>query len=708
MSAPVINPRYEVLDSAAGPDTPPYLFAKARDREEGRVVTLQMLPAALLDSDPARVREFQVAVREARTLDHPGILRVFDQGIAEDSDDLYVVREPLRGITLQERIRRIAPFTLAVAVDIAQAVAEALVAAHREGIAHGDLRPCHVLLSPEGQIKTADFVYGALVAGGTDDLSRAAYLAPELAGGVSPAGDIYALGAMLYEMLTGVLPLAGTTRVTSPHDINPAIPPALDGLVRKALHLDVNLRYRSASSVLADLQAIQDALRTGKPLTWSPMTGKAGEKGGETKAEKRTPRASDIEATLVMPREESAAPAAETLAVAAQYLEEERHGMRVREPSSVLGRVTGIMFVLAVLAVIGLVWYFVKDFAQPPNDVSVPNLIGKTFDDAKRIAQQQRFTLVESPNSDYSDTMPENQIYQQNPLPGHMIKTEKEVTVYRSLGPRLLIVPALVGMTQDRANSALQQANLPLGNITQEYSESIPNGVVLRQSPDGSSKVARNTAVNFTVSKGKQPPDAPTDVAGSPNGPDKATLHWHSMPRAESYTILRSLDGDTTTIARGLPDTHFTDTNLTPNTTYSYTINAVNSAGESGPSESVLVTTDAKPDVQPVLPDNAIVTPPNTAGATPDSSGASPDASFSTDEAKTARLRQFTIDFRVPRRPRRSRHVQIEVQDTTGTNLVYDENHDPGELVSAPEQAFGNKITFRIFLDSKLVKQETL
>ena len=598
MSAPVINPRYEVLDSAAGPETPPYLFAKARDREEGRVVTLQVVPANLLDSDPARIREFQAAVREAHTLDHPGILRVFDQGIAEDSDDLYIVRESLRGITLQERIRRIAPFTLAVAVDIAQAVAEALAAAHREGIAHGDLRPCHVLLSPEGQIKTADFVYGAVVAGRTDDPARAAYLAPELPGGVSSAGDIFALGAMLYEMLTGVLPLAGATRVTSPHDINPSVPPALDGLVRKALHKDVNLRYRSASSLAADLQAIHDALRTGKSLAWSPLMGKSGDKGGEPKPEKRTPRSAAseaaLEATLIKPREEEAAPADETLAEAARDIEEERYGMRVREPSSILGRVTGIMFVLAALSVIGLVWYFVKDFAQPPNDVSVPNLIGKTFDDAKRIAEQQHFTLVESPNSDYSDTMAENQIYQQNPLPGHMIKAEKEVTVYQSLGPRLLTVPVLVGMTQDRANTALQQVNLPLGSITPEYSEKIPAGIVLRQSPEGSSKVARNTAVNFTVSKGRQPPDTPTDVAGSADGPDKAALHWHSVPRAESYTILRSLDGDTTTIARALPDTKFTDTNLKPNTTYSYTINAVNSAGESGPSESILVTTDAK------------------------------------------------------------------------------------------------------------------
>lgn len=716
MTVQVSDPRYEILENAAGPETPPYQFAKARDREAGRVVVLQMAPADVFGTDARARQRFQAAVRQAQTLDHPGILRVFEQGMAEGGD-LYVVREPLRGITLQERIRRIAPFTLAVAADIAQAVAEALVAAHRAGVAHGDLRPAHVLLSPEGQIKTADFAYGAVVAARADDSGRAAFLAPELAGGgASYAGDIYALGATLYEMLTGVPPLAGGTRVTSPRDVNPGVPPALDGLVRKALAPDPGARYPSASSLLADLQAIRDALRTGKSLAWSPLAERPAEKASEPKAQKRAPRPSAGDATLVAPRAEAIAPppgaqaiappSGGGLAVAASELDEERYPMREREPSSALGRLTAAMIVLAVLFMIGLSWYFVKDFAAVPNDIQVPNLIGKTFDDAKRVAEQQHFTLVESQDSAYSDTMPENQIYQQNPLPGRTIKAEKEVTVYRSLGPRLLTIPPLVGTTQDYASHALQQANLPLGNIAQEYSENIGAGIVIRQSPEAGSRVARNTAVNFTVSRGKQPPDSPTDVAGSPNGPDKADLHWHSAPRAESYAILRSLDGDTATIARGLTDTRFTDTNLKPNTTYSYTINAVNSAGASGPSESALVTTQPKPDAQPVLPPNVAVTAPDTTGTLPDNA-ASDSAAPPPDPPKTARLRQFAIEIFVPRHPRRTRHVQIEVQDITGTNLVYDENHEPGEEVKVPVQAFGHKGTFRIFLDGKLMEQRT-
>ncbi len=684
MSTLAVNPRYEILEATPGPDTPPYEFVKARDRDAGRVVALQIVPAAVFGAGAARREEFQAAVRKAQTLEHGSILQVFDQGVADGTEDLYVVREQMRGITLQERIRRIAPFTLAVSTDIAIAVTEALAAAHRAGIAHGDLRPGHVLLSPEGQIKTADFVYGARVAAESAGPGWAAYRAPELAEGEATfAGDIFALGAMLYEMLTGTLPLAGGTRLLSPREVVPAVPPALDGLVQKCLQADPAARYRTAGTLLADLQAIHTALRTGKPLTWSPLTDKS------AKADKE-PKRADAPAKR-QPRPPVAGP---------DGVFEGRPPKPPREPASLLAKLTTALFVLLVLGVIGLVWYATK-FLDVPNDVTVPNLIGKTFDDAKRTAAQQHFTLVESADSTYSDTMPEDQIYAQNPLAGRTIKADKEVTVYRSLGPRLLTIPPLVGTTQDYAAKALLSASLPPGRVTQEYSETVPAGNILSQSPQSGSKVARNTAVNFVVSKGRQPPGIPENVSGTASGPDKAVLDWHAAPRAESYTVTRSLDGDTTVVARALPSTHFTDTGLHPNTTYSYTVNAVNAAGTSDPSESALVTTEASPTTTAVLPPDSVVTVPGDGSVPPPDSGTA-------EPPQTARLRQFTIAFTVPRHPRRSRHVQIEVQDTTGTNLVYDENHDPGEDVSEPAQGFGNKITFRIFLDGRLVKQQVL
>ena len=708
MSTQVISTRYEILETAPGADVPPFVLSKARDREEGRVVGLQVLPAEALGGNAGRRSEFQAAVREAQRLDHAGILRVYDQGVSEGGGDLYVVREYVRGITLAERIRRVAPFTLAVAADIGVAIAEALAAAHREGVTHGELTPDHVQLSPEGQIKVADFAYGAVAAGpavGRRNVYRAPELSPDDTG--SFAGDVYALGAMLYEMLTGASPLVGGVRVSSPRAVNPGVPPALDGLTQKALHADPAVRYRSASALLADLQAVRDALRSGKSLAWSPLT------------EKRAPRPSAGEDTIVAPRPAEAAAAASVpsgaMATAAKELDEERYGMReravreyeTRETSAALGIALRVLFVIAVLGVIGLSWYATK-FLEVPNDVQVPNLVGKTFDDAKRIAQQQHFTLVESDKSDYSDTMPENQIYEQNPPSGRTIKADKEVTVFRSLGPRLLTVPPLVGTMQDAAAHALQlpDGTLPLGSVSQQYSESVPAGVVISQSPDPNSKVARNTAVNMVVSKGKQPPDTPGEVQATASGPDKVDLDWKAAPRAESYTILRSLDGDVKTIARALPDTHFTDTGLTPETTYSYTINSVNAAGSSAPSESALVTTQAVVAAPPVLPSTPLTPDAPTTPAPDVVPGNAPQ-----DIPSSAKLRQFTIEFKVPRRPRRTRHIQIEIQDTTGTNLVYDEYHEPGEAVSAPVQGIGHKVTFRIFMDGSngmsLVKQQT-
>jgi hypothetical protein len=690
----VINTRYEVIETEPPADGSAFVVSKARDVVEGRVVALQVLstsqPAGML---PA----LRAAISEAMRLDHPNITHVYDQGEVASTGDLYVASEYVRAITLQERIRRVAPFSLTVAADIAVSVAEALDYAHRTGVIHGDLRPQDVLLSPEGQIKVANFAYARILSG------VGATSKPPSVG-----DDLTSLGAMLYEMLTGVLPPPGSGMTPpSPRAANPGVPPALEGIVQKALHPDVALRYRSAGAMLLDLQAVRDALKTGRSLTWSPLS------------DKRSPRPSAAESTIIgAPAPEAglavaegargrrAPRAASALAGAAGEIEDERYEPAVRERGNPLGKILAGLFVLAVLGVIGLVWYG-SQFLAIPNDIQVPNLVGKTMDDARQMAVQQHFTLVEG-GSDFSTKWPEDQIYQQDPLPGRTIKAEKEVTVYRSLGPRLLKVPRLVGETKDRAQSDLQETGLPAGTVTNDYSETVQSGVVLSQSPDPESMVARNTAVNFVVSKGRQPPDPPSGVEATASDMNTVDLRWDATPRAESYTIYRSLNGDTTTLSKALVDTQFTDRGLKPDTSYSYTIDAVNASGASGASEAVIVTTPPKPVATPILPKTTqVVTPPDN-GPTPSLDGSTTVPATEPKTPPTAKMRQFTISFHVPRHPKRERLVQFEVQDVTGTNLVYSEKHQPGDEVNAPVQAFGNKITFRIFIDGSLLKQQTL
>lgn len=712
MPSQVINTRYEIIETEPPSTSSTFITSKARDNVEGRVVSLQVLPADKLTGGVAQRGALRAAAGEAMRLTHPNIARVFDFGESEDTGEPYIAGEYVRGMTLQERIRRVAPFKLAVAVDIAASVVEALDYAHRAGVVHGDLRPQDVLLSPEGQIKVANFAYG---------LAASFPSAPGVSTSVST--DIGAAGALLYEMLTGAAPPLAVDGQPPPsprsHQAGAGVPPALEGIVQKAMHPDSALRYRTATTLLLDLQAVRDALRTGRSLAWSPLS------------DRRAPRPASADTTIVAarPSEQSMAEAAlaedaraarpGVMTAAAEEMDDDRHRpARRRERNNPLGPLLGLVFFLLVIGAVAFAWYISK-FLTIPSDVQVPNLVGKTFDDAKRLSGQQHFHLVEG-GSDYSTKWPEDQIYQQDPVAGRTIKADRDVTVFRSLGPRLLRVPRLVGETKERALSDLAQASLPEGTVTEEYSEAVPRGVVIAQKPevvDAATPVmaARNTAVNLTVSEGKQPPEAPGNIDAEATSFDTVVLHWDKATRGDNYTVYRLLDGNPTVAARALPETTFTDKNLKPDTAYSYTVTAVNPAGASGPSAPALVTTPAKPVPPPVLPPNTRVqTPAVPVPAAPNQPAPTlgdttiTNPAPSAGPATAAKMRQFTIKFRVPRHSRHPRRVQFEVQDVTGTNLVYDEYHPGGDEISAPIQAFGNKITFRIFLDGTLIKAQTL
>ncbi len=243
---------------------------RGRDSVLGRTVAIKVL-APPLDSDPEFVARFRREARAAAGLNHPGVVAVFDTG--SDGDVHYIVMEHVEGHTLAEIIRRDAPIPPERAAEIGMAVCDALSAAHEEGLVHRDVKPANVMVTPSGAIKVMDF---GIARAATDTLTRtgrmlgtAAYLSPEQARGrpADARSDLYSLGCVLYEMLTGKPPFGGESPVAvasrhvsedpePPTGLNPEIPAALESVVLKALAKDPAARYQSARAMGGNLAGI--------------------------------------------------------------------------------------------------------------------------------------------------------------------------------------------------------------------------------------------------------------------------------------------------------------------------------------------------------------------------------------------------------------------------------------------------------------------
>ncbi|MEJ5299280.1 MAG: PASTA domain-containing protein, partial [Armatimonadota bacterium] len=481
----VINFRYEVLEKTGEGGL--FTVYRTRDRVMNRLAAVKVLRPDYA-SDTEISRRILERAKALVPLSHPNVTRVYEAARTEDC--AYVCEEHVRGIDLKERIRRIAPFTAAAAVDVAIAVAQALDYLHRNGIIHGDLRPHKVLIGPEGEIKVTgaglSFAFADQEEKRTLALMRAAhYAAPETFEGRVPdeRSDIYSLGIILFEMLAGSVPFTGETPIAvatrhardpvpSVRDQNAAVPRAVEGIIRKALAKDPAERYQTAREILADLRSVQDALRVGKPLNWSPLD------------PSRVAAVADEPA----PQEESLW---KSFAKAA------------------------LLVVLVAAVVFGGFMLLVK--SSPP-DVAVPDVVGKELEEARRILSDAGLTLTIA-REDFNDRYPAGVIYFQEPQAGQPVKKNAVVEVYVSKGSRNVRVPSVVGMSEAKAREVLNEEGLVVGEVKYDYSPSIPAGDVMRQEPRAGLSVAREAAkVDLTVSLGP-PPGRPAE----PSPPEEET-----------------------------------------------------------------------------------------------------------------------------------------------------------------------------------------
>ncbi len=494
----------------------------AGDLRLERRVAIKVMHGHLADDSNFKERFIQEA-RSAARLAHPNVVNVFDQG--QDSDTAYLVMEYLPGITLRDLLQEHKLLNTEQTLDIMEAVLAGLAAAHKAGIVHRDLKPENVMLADDGRIKIGDFglarAASANTATGAALLGTIAYLSPELVTrGVADArSDIYAVGIMMYEMLTGEQPFKGeqpmqiayqhaNDSVPRPGKKNPKVPEELDELVLWATAREPDDRPRDARMMLDRLYETHSAL-----MTAGPAGSTAPQRTMVLPTAARTPFPGSTAETQVLGGVRPPVGGGGDLATVAGpsmagTLAENSTKRRKR------GWWIAAIVVLLVAAAATTGWYF--GFG-PGSQVTIPrDLAGMSEADARATLEELGLAVNETNGVIDDPVIAVGLVANTSPEVGTQVTHGATVQLLISTGPAQLAVPAFAGMSEDEAKAAIEAAPFTLADpILRQFDGSVPAGTVIDAlAPDGSSLTGVETygelqPVQLVVSAGPIP-----DLAG--------------------------------------------------------------------------------------------------------------------------------------------------------------------------------------------------
>ena len=481
--------RYEIVrEIARGGMANVYL---AHDTKLDRAVALKVLPAEL-SRDPAFVERFRLEAQAAASLNDPTIVAVYDWG--QEQATSFIVMEYVEGTTLRDVINR-GPLAPDQAAQIAADIAKALSAAHRAGVVHRDIKPGNVLITPTGQVKVADF--GIARANGTSEgltrtgavMGTATYFSPEQAQGlpVDSRSDIYSLGVVLYEMVTGSVPFAGDSAVSvaylhvrepvaAPSQHQPDLPPELETIILTCLAKDPDARYQSADDLRADLLRF----RRGQGVLGGPVTAAVATVGDQTVAMAATTVAPIVPGGTGPPRRKSRGPVA-----------------------LVIG------FLIALIAVVAFLLIQVfNDNGKDAKTTAVKGVIGLPLAQARQTLEDQGFVVKvhHQPNQ-----KPVGTVFDQSPQEGEFAATGSDVTLFVSGGTGTVKVPKVDGLDVLTATAKLEKLGLQVETAS-EQSDTVKANIVLRTDPASGKKVEPGSTVTLVVSAGPAPVAIPNVV----------------------------------------------------------------------------------------------------------------------------------------------------------------------------------------------------
>ena len=562
--------RYRIVRKlGAGGKADVYL---AEDQELGRRVAIKILNGRHANDDQF-IERFRREAKNAAALNHPNIVSIYDRGEAEDT--YYIAMEYLDGRSLKELIVGHGPAPVKVAVEYARQILSALRFAHRHGIVHRDIKPHNVLVDRDGRVKVTDF---GIARAGTSQMTEtgsivgtAQYLSPEQARGgeVDQRSDLYSLGVVLYELLTGKTPFEGETPVEiamkhlsnvpkAPSELRSDIPRELDLVVLRALAKDPDDRYQSADEMEADLERVARG---------APVAAATVDSATQVMRVPPQPVPESTQATMIAPSRRGGP-------VPPVVVEEEHEVEGGRPGRPVWPWLVALLFVLAAAAAAFFVWHelsgstvkepvglyqgipqaraeqqiraahlhpFAKHgssetvksglvFKQSPQagthiakggtvtiwvstgkpKVEVPPLKGKTWPEAQKTLTDAGFKpderLVPGPNK--------GQVTATDPPAGKSIPTGSTVRVNVMSGPVKTTVPNVVGASLSTATATLHGQGFNV-NVAGTVASDQPQNTVVSQTPQANSSAPKNSTVNITLSNGPPKVDVPDVVTYS-------------------------------------------------------------------------------------------------------------------------------------------------------------------------------------------------
>ncbi|MFS9163136.1 Stk1 family PASTA domain-containing Ser/Thr kinase [Streptococcus mitis] len=456
-------------------------------------------------TDPIAVARFQREARAMADLDHPHIVRITD--IGEEDGQQYLAMEYVAGLDLKRYIKEHYPLSNEEAVRIMGQILLAMRLAHTRGIVHRDLKPQNILLTPDGTAKVTDF--GIAVAFAETSLTQTNsmlgsvhYLSPEQARGskATVQSDIYAMGIIFYEMLTGHIPYDGDSAVTialqhfqkplpSVIDENPSVPQALENVVIKATAKKLTDRYQSVAEMYVDLSSSLSYNRRNEPKLVFNDT---------TKADTKTlPKVSQSTLTSI-PKVQTQSPKPQT-AKPSQQVSEDNYASKPVKKRKFRVRYM-ILLASIVLVAASLIWIL----SRTPATIAIPDVAGQTVAEAKETLKKANFEIGEE-KSEASEKVEEGRIIRTDPEAGKTRKEGSKINLVVSSGKQSFQLSNYIGRKSTDVIAELKQKKVPENLIKMEEEESSESepGTVLRQTPAAGTTydLSKASTIVLTVAK---------------------------------------------------------------------------------------------------------------------------------------------------------------------------------------------------------------